>query len=458
ANANQTRRQIGAASMKRWLVVWLLSSALLAAQDAPELGYRLLTERAYLSPDFHQSDFDEIWRVWPAQLRNRAAKATKEERRKMAFKRYGLTERPNDNSGKPLQYVVDRNGYWTMNCFSCHGGSVYGQVIPGAPNNAYALQTLSEDMLKVKFQRGRMPTRMEGGSILMPLGTSNGVTNAVTFGIGLMHYRDKDLNLIQNSAPIQFKHHDLDAPAWWNVKKKEFLYFDGFAKSGHRSLMQFLLIPENGPNRFREWERDFKVIYEYIQNLKTPSYPGKVDKNLALKGRAAFERNCADCHGTYGENADYPNRRISQQKVGTDSARLEALPESNKERYAQSWFADYGRDGSESVGDVYVAPPLDGIWASAPYFHNGSVPTLWHVLYPDRRPKVWRRTMVEMDEERVGLQVMELEELPQTVTNPVENREYYDTQLPGKSAEGHEFPNELSDEEKRAVLEYLKTL
>lgn len=444
--------------MKPWLVVWLMGSALLSAQNDPNLGYRLLTERAYLSPDFHQSDFDEIWRVWPAQLRNRAAQATKEERRKMAFERYGLTERPNDDSGKPLQYVVDRNGYWTMNCFSCHGGSVYGEIVPGAPNNAYALQTLSEDMFKSKFQRNRLPTRMEGGALVMPLGTSNGVTNAVTFGIGLMHYRDKDLNYIRNSEPIKFKHHDLDAPPWWNVKKKEFLYLDGFAKTGHRSLMQFLLIPENGPNRFRAWEKDFKLIYSYIQNLEPPAYPGKVDENLASAGRAAFERSCADCHGTYGDDPDYPNRRVPLNKVGTDPTRLEALPKANKENYAKSWFADYGRDGSEGTGDVYVAPPLDGIWASAPYFHNGSVPTLWHVLHPDQRPKVWRRTKVEMDEKRVGFQVMELDAMPTTVTDSVEKRSYYNTQLPSKSSAGHDFPNELSAEEKIAVLEYLKTL
>jgi hypothetical protein len=40
----------------------------------------------------------------------------------------------------------------------------------------------------------------------------------------------------------------------------------------------------------------------------------------------------------------------------------------------------------------YIAPPLVGIWASAPYFHNGSVPTLWQVLDPDSRADIWTRT------------------------------------------------------------------
>ena len=41
----------------------------------------------------------------------------------------------------------------------------------------------------------------------------------------------------------------------------------------------------------------------------------------------------------------------------------------------------------------YVTPPLHGVWASAPYFHNGSVPTVWDVLKPADRPKVWRRQL-----------------------------------------------------------------
>ena len=40
----------------------------------------------------------------------------------------------------------------------------------------------------------------------------------------------------------------------------------------------------------------------------------------------------------------------------------------------------------------YQAPPLDGVWATAPYFHNGSVPTLAGVLNSKARPKVFTRS------------------------------------------------------------------
>jgi hypothetical protein len=54
--------------------------------------------------------------------------------------------------------------------------------------------------------------------------------------------------------------------------------------------------------------------------------------------------------------------------------------------------------------------------------------------------------------------VSEFESLPKEVKDPEQKRTYFETRLTGKSAAGHRFPNELSEEEKRAVLEYLKTL
>jgi len=58
----------------------------------------------------------------------------------------------------------------------------------------------------------------------------------------------------------------------------------------------------------------------------------------------------------------------------------------------------------------------------------------------------------------VGLEIRELSHLPDDAKTPAERRRYFDTRLPGKSAAGHRFPDVLADEEKHAVLEYLKTL
>jgi hypothetical protein len=97
-----------------------------------------------------------------------------------------------------------------------------------------------------------------------------------------------------------------------------------------------------------------------------------------------------------------------------------------------------------------MARPLDGLWLRAPYLHNGSVPTLADLLAPaDMRPVTFRRGIDLYDPVRVGF----------VSTGPAaEGRgTLYDTNLPGNSNAGHLFGVTLSDANKRALIEYLKT-
>jgi len=71
---------------------------------------------------------------------------------------------------------------------------------------------------------------------------------------------------------------------------------------------------------------------------------------------------------------------------------------------------------------------------------------------------VWRRLGDAYDDQRVGPRIETFDELPSDVTEGWQRREYFGTRAFGKSAAGHDFPNALSEDEKRAVLEYLKTL
>ncbi len=420
-------------------------------------GYEILTTKAFLPADFDQEVFDNIWQVWEEPLRSEAAKATPEERRQMAFSRYGLTSRPGDESGKPQQYVVDSAGNWTMNCLACHQGKVAGMVVPGMPNAHFALQTLAEDVRLAKMKLHKPLHRMDLASAVFPLGTTNGSTNAVMFGMALMANRDPQLNFRPNLPP-PMTHHDHDAPAWWNFKKKQRLYSDGFSPKTHRPLMQFMLVPENGPEKFAEWEDDFREVYAWLESLEAPKYPFAIDEALAKQGEVVFSNHCADCHGTYGAEEVYPNKIVAIEEVGTDPIRLGALSAEHRAAYGRSWFGHFGEHATIADPGGYVAPPLDGIWASGPYFHNGSVPTLWHVLHSDQRPKVWRRTENGYDQQKVGLEVATFDALPEAVKTGRERRTYFDTSKFGKSAQGHTFPDALTEAEKQAVLEYLKTL
>lgn len=425
---------------------------------AAQRGYELLTTKAYLPPDFDQETFDEVWKTWEEPLRSQAEAATVAERRRMAFERYGLTSAPGDASGRPQQYVVDERGNWTMNCLACHQGKVAGRVIPGVPNSLYALETLTEEIRATKLRLHKPLSRMDLGQFVIPLGTTNGTTNAVNFGVALLARRDPDLNFVHGLPPAMV-HHDHDAPAWWHMQNKRRIYCDGFANRNARALMQFMLIKENGPEKFRAWASDYQCVEAWIESLRPPVYPFDVDRGLAGQGETVFREQCARCHGTYGAQRSFPEKIVPLDEIGTDRARLDSLTPEHRRRYAASWFNYYKPDAVIADPGGYVAPLLDGIWATAPYFHNGSVPTLWHVLHPGERPIVWTRTPDGYDQQRVGLEISTYDELPaEAKRSSAARRRYFETRAFGKSAAGHTFPEALSEAEKRAVLEYLKTL
>jgi mono/diheme cytochrome c family protein len=439
-------------------VVGAIGVARSAVETPAERGYRLLTTKPYLPPDFDQEVFDELWKTWEEPLRTQAEHASVTERRQMAFARYGLLPKPASSSPVALQYVDDGRGGWVLNCLACHSGKVAGRAIPGLPNSLYDLQTLTDEVRTTKLRMKKKLSHMDIGSLGMPLSGSIGTTNAVMFGKLLLNYRDADLNVHRDRPPPAMVHHDDDAPAWWHLKRKTHLYIDGFAPKNHRALMQFLLIPHNGPEKFRQWEADYRDVLAWIESLEPPPYPGPVDRQLASEGEPIFREHCASCHGTYGPGGKYPEKLVPLATVGTDPVRLQSLDRVGRAAYAHSWFTVGSDLETLEDPDGYVAPPLDGVWATAPYLHNGSVPTLWHLFHAERRPVVWHRTEDGYDHQRVGLEIETLDALPSSVTTPAERRRYFDTRKFGKSAAGHAFPEALTEPEKQAVIEYLKTL
>ena len=104
-------------------------------------------------------------------------------------------------------------------------------------------------------------------------------------------------------------------------------------------------------------------------------------------------------------------------------------------------------------GAKYKGRPLNGIWATAPYLHNGSVPNLDALLQPAaKRPKSFSIGVRTFDPVRVGF----LTDVPGFPRFNVDNPD--GTPIPGNSNVGHEFGANLSDVERGQLLEYLKTL
>ncbi|KYK50599.1 hypothetical protein A1D31_38675 [Bradyrhizobium liaoningense] len=101
---------------------------------------------------------------------------------------------------------------------------------------------------------------------------------------------------------------------------------------------------------------------------------------------------------------------------------------------------------------AYEARVLQGIWAAAPYLHNGSIPTLAELLKPSGQRKSQFSIGRKYDIENVGLaatQEPQSNSLSVTDCNDINS---------GNSRCGHEYGTNLSEQDKKALLEYLKTL
>jgi hypothetical protein len=301
----------------------------------------------------------------------------------------------------------------------------------------------------------------------LPLCNVRGTSEASNFAVYLMQFRDKDL---RHRIPVKYPLCTTlceDVPAWWLYKKKKTIYHLGLADGRSvRTMMPFLLIPGNSAEYIKRKEPDFADIRSFLLSVQPPRYPFPIDAARAARGKVVFERTCARCHGSYGPGGRYPNKRIPLDEIGTDPTLATAFAPEGAAHYLQSWFAaEHGPTGEKYHGlggGGYQAPPLDGIWASAPYLHNGSVPTVYHVLKSTARPKFFTRSFRgekdDYDPVRLGLRVTVLHEPADPGSPAIALRKVYDTTQPGRGNGGHLFGDKLTDEERMAVVEYLKTL
>jgi len=144
-------------------------------------------------------------------------------------------------------------------------------------------------------------------------------------------------------------------------------------------------------------------------------------------------------------------------------ARRDLVSEQFIEAFDQSPLAI---DGSLIRSRGYAATPLTGVWANFPYLHNGSVPTLHHLLGPvSERPRIFEvMAALTLDRERMGqtlyrrLRDGRLDE-DELLHRYGDDRDWFNTARPGSSNVGHDFWSRIgTDENRRALIEYLKTL
>jgi mono/diheme cytochrome c family protein len=450
--------------MKRgYLIVPVVGVALLApcsagqeqtpAPDA-ERGRKALLTRAFTPALWPLKNYDTAWQLWGG------LKEAPQPYDDAFRQRYGLHPAPYENGKLPMG-LREGSGFLgkgiASDCMLCHAGSILGKSYVGLGNSALDIQALFEDL--------------GGGKSKMPFTFTNvrGTSEAGTMAVFLLSYREPDLSL--KTSPHAFELRDdlcEDTPAWWLLKKKKTMYHTGSTPARSvRSIMQFMLSPLNSRATFEKEEATFADIQAYILSLTPPKYPFAVDAKLAGRGEKVFLRNCASCHGTYGEKWTYPSKIVPLEEIGTDPTRHRGLSRKAGEHYNKSWFAQEKRpDGTVGfkIADTpgYQAPPLDGVWATGPYFHNGSVPTVYHVLNSKARPKIFTRSYrtdeQAYDKANLGWKVQVLPRGADANMTPFERRKIYDTTQPGRGNGGHLFGDDLTEDERRAVIEYLKTL
>ncbi|ROM62620.1 hypothetical protein BK653_27955 [Pseudomonas brassicacearum] len=267
--------------------------------------------------------------------------------------------------------------------------------------------------------------------------------------------------------------------------------------------------------------RDLNKIEETLQLLKPPVWPeallGAIDKPLAAKGRALFVESCAGCH--VPKVVQGPDRPVQQlhmlpvKAIGTDPGTANNIADHRFDLTSLQWdpaelakldvqlhptptapldmsqlsvakglayvtafvenraYRDAGvtpveRPALDGFGlpigvrelRAYKARPLAGIWATPPFLHNGSVPTIYQLLSPQaERATSFYKGSFEYDPRHLGYR-----------TEAFTNGFLFDTRITGNHNSGHEFRagergngvigRLLQPQERWALLEYLKVL
>lgn len=310
------------------------------------------------------------------------------------------------------------------------------------------------------------------------------------------------LKNVQNWAPPVPAPIDIKSLNW--TGHRELANWDGNQGAAARTLASGTSATGD-PRRVNV--RIHEPLNPLINNMPPPPYPFDIEREKAARGMAIYKQECSDCHKPNStEIVPVSKLKVDENRslVNTDVSRwglaglvMEAcrifirknpdndwcLPRDkqgkiihNTSQVYDDYFKDTpGRVRSGSNG--YKADMLHGIWSRAPYLHNGSVPTLLHMLCPEIRPKQFKRGIIFYDPQMVGF---EWQIVPQQRYSPYETQlvKNYDTTQFGRSNSGHEFGSSLCpdtsgldpQEDRQEIvkrvsaskagdlLEYLKTL
>lgn len=408
----------------------------------------------------------------------------------------------------------------TLSCATCHSGQIFGRRILGMTNrfpraNEFFVngKKVTEKVSPAVFNLFMNPSKEEAAiyrqlrdrarAIEARTPTVAGLDSAVAQVVLSMTHRNPDewasfnREFEKNPRPDPVRDFVADSKpmVWWNVKYKNRWTADGGVMSGNPIYTNIIWNEIGRGTDLKELSDFLKTRQTMIEELTTAVFSSeapllgeffpanKFNLERAKKGETLFNGMCAKCHGTYVKNWSLPEGAtlplVDQLKtaevryhaltpvvnVGTDPNRYRGGPSVAKALNPLAILKEFGIRLEPQEG--YVPPPLVGIWARFPYFHNNSVPNLCALLTPGaQRPTSYYPGEVEdrekdFDWDCVGYPLGE--KTPKTWS--VTQERFYDTTRPGLSNRGHDeriFVRDgvylLEGDKRGDLIEYLKTL
>ncbi len=403
----------------------------------------------------------------------------------------------------------------TFSCAACHSTQLFGKSIMGLPNKKsranhffvvgkkvaglvhpklFQAFTKATDEETLMFKRSRDNLKYVGARDPRVLGLD---TAAAQVGLSLYN-RGKDPYARKEKPVGRRKPHplkrfvaDSKPMPWWNLKYKTKWLSDGSVVSGNPILMNFIWNEIGRGTDLEELQTWFDENEHKVEELTAAVFATHAPKwidffpensiniNSAKRGEILFNRSCKKCHGTYEKGWSSPFSLFKSKRdqiattkviyhkitpvkdVGTDPQRYQAIKflEKDMNRLKINQMANIKMEAQKG----YVPPPLVGIWARYPYFHNNSIPNLCAILTPpEARPIVFyhgpaKNIKTDYDQDCVGYPVGN--KMPRS-WKKLKNAKF-DTRKKGLSNKGHsKFLSKYtwSKQDKSDLIEYLKTL
>lgn len=437
-----------------------------------------------------------------------------------------------DSSVSLGQVVFERDGAVLagFSCFECHAGVVNGKVVAGLGSNTVMQRpprpegTQGPNMLKLA---AAVKTPADKKAMAALMSTARGVSSPTAettnrgdnfgpfavwaHGAHLADPAKTGLKVSTEKTELTDLIEDNMAPPvnpmpWWLMKYKvrDYWYGDGNPFDAAHFSFNFTGSQDNANDIHASHVASTAKALAFARETQSPIFPGTLDAERVQKGADLFHgrtdpadatafKTCSECHGMYTKlpsQTDFAkpggwavayDGSEKLKNVRTDKAYNEIVqalrPVSEHINELSKYYL--ARETPELAphfdhleGKGYVPPPLVGVWATAPYFHNGSVPTIEAVLNSELRPEIWNRNQSPFayDLESVGMEFTPMTRAEYeasaeaSATAPYKSKAsldhmfIYDTTGFGRGNMGHTFGDSLTSDERAAIIEFLKSL